>query len=181
MIEPDDDRIQRPLRPVLRLFAPPLRRLTVLVLVLALVVGATCWYFGLEIPRSALVSVAAAAIGVTWIAVQKADAAVWPARPARRSPGARRDVETLSWSMKTRGGVHEKTLGRAREAARHRLLFLYGLDLFDPADRDEIEQVLAPGVVRTLMTRRRSNLDLVSFTRLLSAIEALGTPTERHS
>jgi len=85
------------------------------------------------------------------------------------------------WSMKTRGGVHERTLARAREAARHRLLFLYGLDLYDPADRDEIEQVLAPGVVRTLMSPRHSNLDLVSFTRLLGALEALGAPTERPS
>ena len=167
--------------PVLRLLRPPLRRSLVLIVVAALVVGGIVWFFGLSILQAASVAVAVAAVGTTWIAVQEAAAVEWPARPTRRSPGARRDVETLGWSMKTRGGVHEKTLARAREAARHRLLFLYGLDLYDPADRAEVEQVLSPGVIRVLMTPRRSNLDLVSFTRLLSALEALGAPTERPS
>ncbi|WP_286345071.1 hypothetical protein [Frondihabitans sucicola] len=166
---------------MLRLLQPPLRRLLVLVLIAAAVIGGIVWYFGLAVPGAVLVAVAVAAVGSTWIAVQEADAVEWPTKPAHRSPGARRDVETLSWSMKTRGGVHEKTLARAREAARHRLLFLYGLDLYDPANRDEIERLLAPGVVRVLLTPRHSNLDLVSFTRLLGALEALGAPTERPS
>lgn len=167
--------------PVLRLLRPPLRRSVILVLVGAIVVGAIVWFFGLATAQAILVTVVVAGIGCTIIAIQEADAVEWPTRSSRRSPGARRDVETLSWSMKTRGGVHEKTLARAREATRHRLLFLYGLDLYDPADRSEIEQVLAPGVVRVLMTPRTSNLDLVSFARLLGALEALGAPTERPS
>jgi hypothetical protein len=171
----------RPGSPALRLLQPPLRRSFVLILVAAAVAGGIVWFFGLAIVPSTAVALAVAAVGTTWISVQEAAAVVWPSKPTRRSPGARRDVETLSWSMKTRGGVHEKTLARAREAARHRLLFLSGLDLYDPADRAAIEQVLSPVVVRLLTTTRRSNLDLVSFTRLLSALEALGAPTERPS
>jgi hypothetical protein len=163
-----------------KLFRPPLRRLAILVIVAAVVIGGIVWFFGLPIPQSALVAAAVTALGLTWVAVQESDELQWPQPPIRRAPGARRDLEALSWSMRTRGGVQERSLSRVREAARHRLLFLYGLDLFNEADRESIEQVLAPGVVRTLLTGRSSNLDLNSFIRILGAIEALGSPTERH-
>ena len=164
------------------LLRPPLRAPAIWVLVGAVVAGAAVWFFGVEPFPASLVGLAFLAVGLTWISVRDGDEGSWPSPIVRRTPGSRRDLERLGWSMKTRGGVHEKTLARAREAARHRLLFLYGLDLYEPADRDDIERVLAPGVVRTLMTPRRANLDLVSFTRLLNSLEALGTrpSTERH-
>ncbi|RKR76261.1 hypothetical protein [Frondihabitans australicus] len=173
-----------------RFFAPPLRRLSVAVIVFAVVIGGVVWYFGLGIPQSALVAVAFAAVGATWIAVQEGEKIDWPKPPARRTPGARRDLETLSWSMKTRGGVGGQSLARVREATRHRLLFLYGLDLYDPADREAVERYLAPGVVRILLTPSQNNLNLSTFTRCLTALERLGSPsapgghagtsTERH-
>lgn len=158
----------------IRFFAPPLRRLSVSVIVFAVIIGGIVWFFGLGIPQSALVAVAFAAVGATWIAVQEGDSIDWPKPPAHRTPGARRDLETLSWSMKTRGGVGGKSLARVREATRHRLLFLYGLDLYDPADRPAIERFLAPGVIRTLMTPSEKNLTLSTFTRCLTALERLG-------
>ncbi|WP_157887388.1 hypothetical protein [Frondihabitans sp. PAMC 28766] len=158
-------------------FRPPLRRLTVTVIVAAVVVGGIVWFFGLDIPQSVLVAVAFAGVGVTWIAVEGGEKAEWPLPPVRRTPGARRDVEALTWSMKTRGGVAGQSLARVREATRHRLLFLYGLDLYDPADRSGVEGVLAPGVVRILLNPKQTNLDLAAFTRCLSALERLGAPT----
>ncbi|GAA4679561.1 hypothetical protein [Frondihabitans cladoniiphilus] len=163
-----------------RLFRKPLRRLSILLLVLSAIVGGVVWFFGLDIPGSVLVAVAVASVGLTWLAVQEGEPILWPAADTSRSPGSRRDVQQLGWSMKTRGGVHEKTVARAREAARHRLLFLYGLDLFDPADRPAIEQVLAPAVVKMLLSNRGTNTDLTTFTRILGALENLGTaPTTR--
>lgn len=156
------------------LLRPPLRVPAILVAVAALVVGGIVWFFGVEPLPASLVSLAVFAVGVTWISVQEGDRAEWPRPVVRRTPGARRDLERLGWAMKSHGGIHEKTLSRVREAARHRLLFLYGLDLYDPDDRAQIEAILAPPVVRTLMTPRRSHLDLVSFTRLMNAVEALG-------
>jgi hypothetical protein len=158
-----------------RLFAPPLRRLSVLVLVAAAVVGFLCWFFGLDVVPSALVATAVAAVGFTWVAVQEAPPLDWPQPEARRTPGARRDIETLGWSMRSRGGVADKSLARAREAARHRLWFLYGLDLFSPEDRPAIESVLAPSIVKILTAPRQGTLDLASFTRILSALEGLGS------
>jgi hypothetical protein len=158
-----------------RLFAPPLRRLSVLVVVAAAVVGFVCWFFGLDIAPSALVAVAVAAVGFTWVAVQEVPPLDWPQPEARRTPGARRDIETLGWSMRSRGGVADKSLARAREAARHRLWFLYGLDLFSPDDRATVESVLAPSVVKILTAPRPGPLDLASFTRILGALEALGS------
>jgi hypothetical protein len=163
------------------LFARPLRGLAVTALVGSVLIGGACWYFGLDVPRSAFVAAAAAALGLTWVAVQSGDRPEWPRPVITRTPGARRDVEALGWSMRSRGGVQNVTLARAREAARHRLLFLYGLDLYDPADRPEIEKLLAPAIVRTLLAERHSNLDLISFTRLLHAVERLGASTERPS
>ncbi|ARC58067.1 hypothetical protein AS850_13370 [Frondihabitans sp. 762G35] len=158
-----------------RLFAPPLRRLSVLVLVAAAVVGFLCWFFGLDVLPSVLVAAAVAAVGFTWVAVQEAPPLDWPQPEARRTPGARRDIETLGWSMRSRGGVADKSLARAREAARHRLWFLYGLDLFSPDDRSAVESVLAPSVVKILTAPRQGTLDLASFTRILSALEGLGS------
>lgn len=165
----------------MNLFRPPLRRLTILTLVAAAVIGTGAWFFGLDPWQSVLLGIAILAVGATWAAVQEGEPLVWPKPPIHRTPGARRDLETLSWSMKTRGGVHEKSLARVREAARHRLLFLYGLDLYDSSDREAIEQVLAPTVVRILLSPRSAHLDLPTFTRILSALEALGAPTERPS
>ena len=182
-------------RTPLRLFRKPLRRTAIVVLVAAVFLGGVVWFFGLDVPGSIVVAAAGATVGLTWIAVQEGDAILWPALDKPRTPGARRELQQLGWSMRTRGGVHEKTVARAREAARHRLLFLYGLDLDAEADRPAIEQVLAPGVVRMLLTTRAVNIDITQFTRCLSALEALGrerspepgdspatiTPTERHS
>lgn len=177
-----------------RAFRPPgrrrrsrvsFRRTLILSSVAALVVGAIVYFFGLDVVGSVVVTVVALGVllvvGLTWESFAGENAVAWPQPPIRRTPGARLDVEELSWSMKTRGGVQDRTVARAREAARHRLLFLYGLDLLDPGDRPEIEKILAPGVVRTLLVPRATNLDLISFTRLLNAIEALGSPTERHT
>jgi hypothetical protein len=161
-------------------FRAPLRRLTVTVIVFALIVGGIVWFFGLSVAQSALVAVAFAAVGATWIAIQEGASIDWPRPPARRTPGARRDLESLSWAMKTRGGVAGQSLARVRQATRRRLLFLYGLDLYEPDDRPAIEQVLAPGVVRILLSTTQTNLDLTTFTRCLSALERLGSSTERH-
>lgn len=169
------DRGQRDGRSGVGFFRPPVRRLTVTVIVGAVVIGAVVWYFGLAIPQAALVAVAFAGVGTTWIAVQEGDRIDWPQRVHRRTPGARRDIETLSWSMKTRGGVAGQSLARVREATRRRLMFVYGLDLYAPGDRAAVETHLAPGVVRILLSPKQGNLDLATFTRCLSALERLGT------
>jgi hypothetical protein len=161
-------------------FRAPLRRLTLTVVVFAVLVGAILWFFGLSVPQAGLVAVAFAAVGATRIAIQEGRSIDWPRPPARRTPGARRDLETLSWAMKTRGGVAGQSLARVRQATRRRLLFLYGLDLYEPADRPAIEEVLAPGVVRILLGTAPTHLDLTTFTRCLSALERLGSSTERH-
>lgn len=140
----------------------------------ALLIGAVAWFFGLDVPHSTMIAFAVAAIALTWIAVQEGEAQVWPTTEHRRAEGGRRDLQSLGWSMKTRGGVHDATLGRVRETARHRLLFLYGLDLYDSHDRAAIETVLAPWAVTLLTTTRHATLDLATFTRCLTAVEAIG-------
>ena len=80
-------------------FRPPLRRLTITVIVLAVLAGSVVWYFGVGIAQSALLAAAFAAIGLTWLGVQEGESIDWPQPPARRTPGARRDLESLSTEL----------------------------------------------------------------------------------
>jgi hypothetical protein len=149
------------------------------VVVLAVIASAVVWFFGVGVPLSLAVGGVVAAVGLTWTAIRDGPSLTWPVPPVRSAPGARRGLSETAWALRSRGGVPERALGRARAVARHRLRLLHRLDLDDPGDRAAIEAVLPPTVVAVLQSERRPELDLAAFGTVLSAVEALAPPTDR--
>lgn len=149
------------------------------VVVLAVIAAGIAWFFGVDVPQALAVGGVVAAVGLTWAAVRDGAPLTWPAPPVRSEPGARRDLSETAWSLRSRGGVPERALGRARSVARHRLRTLHQLDLDDPDHRDRIEAVLPPPVVAVLSSERRPELDLAAFASVLTALEALAPPTDQ--
>lgn len=159
----------------------PARRRVVEVLVVAVVVAAVGWFFGLAVVQATLVAAVITAVGLTWSAVRDDDRLTWPSPPVHIPRGARRDVQGLAWSFRSRGGIPERPVARLRDAARHLLLLHHGIDLDDPDARPAVERLLPPEVVRVLLSPRHPELDLAAFATLLTAVEALGSPSGRPS
>ncbi|PZE23104.1 hypothetical protein DEI81_08310 [Curtobacterium sp. MCBD17_013] len=157
----------------------PARRRVVEVVVVAVVVGAAGWFFGLPVPQAVVVAAVITAVGLTWSAVRDDERLTWPAPPTDVVRGARRDVQALAWSLRSRGGVPERPVVRLRAAAGHLLLVHHGVDIDDPEARPAVERLLPPDVVRVLLSPRHPELDLATFSSLLIAVEALGEPSGR--
>ncbi|MFB9650710.1 hypothetical protein [Curtobacterium pusillum] len=161
------------------------RRAVTGIIVLALVAAAITWFFGVDVPQALAVGGVVAAVGLTWSAIRDGPPLTWPVPPVRSSPGARRELSETAWGLRSRGGVAQRTLERARAVARHRLQTLHRLDLDDPDDRAAIEALVPPGVLAVLRSERRTELDVATFGTVLTAVEALApttdrTATERH-
>lgn len=155
------------------------RRATVGVVLLAVLAAGVTWFFGVDVPQSLAVGGVVAAVGLTWSAIREGAPMTWPVPPVRSAPGARRAVSETAWALRARGGVPERTLGRARAVARHRLRTFHQLDLDDPDDRAAVEAVLPSSVVDVLQSERRPELDLAAFAAVLDAVEALAPTTDR--
>lgn len=153
------------------------RRRVVGIVMAGVVVGAASWFFGLSVPQALTVVAAVVAVGVTVVALG-ADESLWslgwPVEPVRTMPGARKDVQSLGWALRSRGGVPERAILRLRTVARRRLGAI-GLDLDDPLDRGPIESVVGAGTFEVLTRTTRPELDLGSFSALLDAVESIGT------
>ncbi|MFJ4221168.1 hypothetical protein [Curtobacterium luteum] len=148
-------------------------RATVGVVVFAVAAAAIVWFFGVGVVQSLAVGGVVAAVGLTWTAIRDGVPTTWPVPPVRSAPGARRELSETAWALRSRGGVPERALARARAVARHRLRTLHRLDLDDPGDRGAVETLLPPAVVAVLLHERRPGLDLATFGSILGAVEAL--------
>ncbi|MBM7802416.1 hypothetical protein JOE58_001667 [Curtobacterium luteum] len=154
-------------------------RATVGVVVSAAVAAAVVWFFGVGVVQSLAVGGVVAAVGLTWTAISDGVPAIWPVLPVRSAPGARRELSETAWALRSRGGVPERALARARAVARHRLRTLHRLDLDDPHDRDAAEALMPAAVVTVLLRERGPELDLATFANVLGAVEALGDTDSR--
>jgi hypothetical protein len=154
------------------------RRNVVGVVVLAVIVGAVLWFFGLGVVPALGVTGAIVAVGLVWLGARDGESLAWPTPPVRFAAGARRDVQEIAWALRSRGGVPERLLVRVRDVARRRLRAAHRLDLDDPGDQDAIARLLPPDVLAVLRSPRRPELTLASYSALLAAVERL--PTERH-
>lgn len=154
-------------------------RATVGVVVSAAVAAAVVWFFGVGVVQSLAVGGVVAAVGLTWTAIRDGVPATWPVPPVRSAPGARRELSETAWALRSRGGVPERALARARAVARHRLRTLHRLDLDDPHDRDAAEALMPAAVVTVLLRERGPELDLATFANVLGAVEALDDTDSR--
>jgi hypothetical protein len=153
----------------------PRRKAVVWAIIVAVVVAATCWYFGADVWHSIVLACVLTTVGVISL-VATADRDLgstdWQGTPRANRDGARGEVAELSWSLRTSyGRVDNKAASRVRQIARHRLA-LHQLDLNDPADRSAVEQLIGSSAYNVLIRSERRPL-LRSLLHCLDALDAL--------
>jgi hypothetical protein len=117
------------------------------VVVVAILVGAGCWFFGLGLVPAIVVVFVVGSLGVM-LRILTAPAAIgeWPAAPPQPTDGARRETSELSWALRTRGAiVNDATILRVRAIAVKQLAHRQ-LDLDNPGHRRAIEKLIGAGV-----------------------------------
>lgn len=118
-------------------------RRPVLAVAAALLIGAACWYFGMDVPHAVTVTVALLAVAAAWwVAGDGADAAGWESGSAAPGEGVRQDVSRLAWSLRAhRTGIPSAGLRRVHLLAAERLA-RRGLDVDSADDAAAVERML---------------------------------------
>jgi hypothetical protein len=157
-----------------RLGRRPERRSAAAAVFTALVLSAICWYFGADAWHSLLLGTATTAIAVTLWVAGGAEVTDTNWREVRHGPtGSRHDVMNLSGSLRAGfGGVGQGAEWRLKQIARQRLT-LCDLDLGNPTDRPEIEQLIGRRAYRTLLSNGRRRMRLRSLVHCLDALDGL--------
>jgi hypothetical protein len=129
--------------------------------------GFVLWFFGLDLWYAIGAALAAAAVGVLWLALPQRGAPDWPEHPAERAPGVRDDVVRLAWSLRMhKGSVHEPAYKRLRAVATERLARA-GLTIDDD---DAVRRLLGPRAASALHPREGR---LPSFGAVVHCLDAL--------
>lgn len=153
------------------------------VLVVAFVVAAICWYFGADVGDSILLGSVLTTVGLvgsTRRSVLDRGDTNWRGGAVRNREGARKDVDELSWSLRTHyGRVGNSALRRVERLAGLRLA-TFGLDVRDPADRRAIEHLIGRRAYVVLAPNARRSPYLRSLLHCLDALDSLNAsrPTE---
>jgi hypothetical protein len=144
------------------------------VAIVALLAGAGCWFFGLDVVPSIVVALVLAGLGITLgIITVPADNIEWPPAPPEPTDGARREVSELTWSLRTPGGVvDERIVQRVRRIAVTSLRRRQ-LDLENPAHRAQIERLVGESMYALLSSPERRRVSLATLLSELSILEAL--------
>ncbi|HXR23381.1 MAG TPA: hypothetical protein VN786_12560 [Acidimicrobiales bacterium] len=153
----------------------PERRATIWALILAVLVAAICWYFGVDVWHSVLLGSVLTTLGlISMVGTADGDlgSTDWRGGASANRDGARGEVAELSWSLRTNyGRVNHKAVLRVRQLARHRLA-QHQLDLNDPADRSGVELLIGRSAYAVLVLSDRRPL-LRSFLHCLEALDAM--------
>jgi hypothetical protein len=141
-------------------------------IVVAILAGAVCWFFGLGILPSLVVVLVVGALGVLLGVLGPTGGALeWPLAPPQPNDGARRETAELSWALRTRSGVVSGTvILRIRRIAVTRLA-ARRLDLDNPAHRRAIEALV--GARFYALMNPGSSRQLVRLPVVLGALDIL--------
>ena len=153
------------------------------VLMVAIGVAAICWFFGADAWHSILLGSVVTTVGLVISSrgtlSERGDTEWRDERRARA--GARNDVAQLSWSLRPSfGRVSNTALWRVQQLARRRLA-LHQLDIREPAQRRQIEQLIGRRAYALLVSDGRRPPHLRSLLHSLDALDGLGAidPTQR--
>ena len=143
------------------------------VVVLALLAGGICFFFGLPILYSIIVVLvaAAAAIAVRAIVGPLANHE-WPPPPPKRADGERHEVSQLGWAISSRGVVEDRVIERVQRVASSTLARRQ-LDLADPADRTRIERLVGPQTYQLLTAPEAPRIGVPALLDVLGRLESL--------
>lgn len=147
-----------------------IRRLILLTLG-TLVAGVGTWFAGVDAWHSTAIGFAAAAAGLTWILVPRADQHGWLATRGDSTDGARSEVARLSWTLLIhKDQVRDSVADRVYRQAAARLARRQ-FELDDPGDADAIGAVIGEGVYSSLVASRSRPISFPSLMNCISALE----------
>lgn len=154
-------------------------------LILALLVSATFWYFGVDAWHSLLLGAAITSILVAASVCMAAGtfsepaATDWHDSGHAGRKGSRHDIAYLSSALRgKRGRVGYVGEARLRQLAHHRLE-LHHLELKRSADRLEVERLLGHRAYRLLVRDRRRSMRLRSVVYCLDRLERMPDPASQ--
>ena len=150
-----------------------MRRLVAPILV-AVVAGVGCWFFGVGILPAVIIALAVGSVGIVlWLANITAGAREWPPPPPLVTDGARRESSDLSWAIRSRGsGVDDRIVIRIRRIAADRLAARQ-LDLDNPAHRAAIQRLLGRPTTETLLNPRAHRVRIADVVGMLDLLDRL--------
>lgn len=142
----------------------------------AVLAAAICFYFGVDVWWSIAIGIAAAALGLAYVARPELSATLGPPAAVGSSAdraGSRSDIVALSWSLRARNGrVGLLAISRLQQLASQRLA-MRQLDLRNSQDRPEIERLLGRGPYLLLCRTDRRGALLRSYLRCVDAVAGL--------
>jgi hypothetical protein len=155
---------------------PPSRRQTMAVLAGSFAIAVICWYFGVNAWHSILLGCAITVIALAVLAGSSAPDALdvsW--RPGKQPgrEGARRDISSLSSSLRSGWGFVGLTAERRLHEVARRRLALEGLDLRNPDHRPAIEQLIGERAYLVLRGRQGRVPNLRSLIYCLDTLDAI--------
>ena len=161
---------QSPRRLLLR---PPLRGRLIICVLLGGGTGLVAWYFGMDVAHAVALGLVVAVVAAVLGAVPEHRPADWVRERAPIESGIRRDVNHLSWSLRSRSGaVAASALRRVRDLARS-ILARHELDLEAPADAAAIERLLGSEAWNTIRPGERPLPQLTAVEATLDALRGL--------
>lgn len=142
--------------------------------VVALLIGAGCWFFGLDVVPSIVVALVIFGLGALLrVLVFPGENVEWPPAPPEPTAGARREVSELTWALRTPGGiVDDRVIERVRLIAVTSLSRRH-LDLDNPAHRSRIERLIGAASYDFFTSKVRRRVPLPSLLSVLGVLEAL--------
>jgi hypothetical protein len=154
---------------------PPSRLQTLATLGAGFLIAAICWYFGVDAWHSILlgcaITVTALALLVGGSAPDTRDLSWRPGkRPSRE--GSRRDVSSLSSSLRAGWGFIGLTAERRLYEIARRRLALEGLDLRNPDHRHAIELLVGRPAYRILVSPQGRRATLRALIHCLDSLDA---------
>jgi hypothetical protein len=142
--------------------------------VVAVVVGGICWFFGLAVLSSISIALVIIAVGLLLLALPLGPAAAdWPPGPPPAADGHRHDTDQLTWTLRARGvDVTERVRSRIQDLARNRLAARQ-LDLDNPAHQRAIRSLLGDPAYAFVRTGPHDQLTVKSINTTLDALDRL--------
>jgi hypothetical protein len=145
--------------------------------IVALIAGGGCWFFGLDIVPSIVVSlVVAVALFALRAFLSPIDNSEWPPPPPPLTDGARREVTELDWALRTRRRYIDD---RIAERVKHIALSIVRqrhLDIDEPTHRDRIERLVGAQVYLLLVSADRVRMTVPALLSVLARLESLERP-----
>ena len=162
-----------------------MRRGTVVrALLSAILLAAIFWYFGADVWYALLFASALTTVALVLSArstLADRGQTAWRGEGVHVQSGARNNVAELSWSLESRfGRVSHAALVSVSDVARRRLAARH-LDLREPNDRAQIEQLIGRRAYLLLVSRPRRRPYLRSLVHCLDALDALETSRQSAS